>query len=320
MNRTNTCSGFTLVEVLLAVVLLALLATAFSTVYSSGFQTLDVQIDRMLLDSRLRSRMEYLMGTPFDTFGDSMESMENVTVNGNNYQITWTVVPIDLDGDSNDEVTARQVTVSLSAGGPGENDNLDRVVENNGDDAEEDDEGIMSLANGTINLGQMRYVGVRFVNVTIPQGANLIDAYVQFRAGDSNTEYTDLAILGEYTDNAAGFGTSANDISSRTQTTASVMWNYVRNWTANQSYQTPSIISIIQEIVDRPSWSSGNAITLLFKSTDLNGKRFAVSHDHPSANAPPLLHVEYSEGSPGPAFRSLTTIVVDNEGQVGKIS
>jgi len=317
LNRTNTCSGFTLLEVMLAVVLLALLTTAFSTVYSSGFQTLDVQIDRMLLDSKLRSRMEYLMGTPFDTLGDSSE---NVTINGNNYQIAWTVVPIDLDGDGNPESTAKQVTVSLSIGGSGQNGSIDKVVENNGDDAEEDDGGGMSLNNAKMELGQMKYVGVRFVNVTIPQGANLIDAYVQFRADDTNSENTDLTILGEDTDDAAGFGPSANDISDRTQTTASVIWNNVPNWTANQSYQTPSIISIIQEIVDRPSWSSGNAMTLLFKSTDLNGKRLAVSHDGSSANAP-LLHVEYSDGgSSGPSLRSLTTIVVDNEDLVGKIS
>ncbi len=103
--------GFTLVEALLSVALLGLLAATMGTVYSSANLSLAVQTDHMLLDSKLRSRMEYLMGTSFDTLDDSME---NVTINGNNYQIVWTVVPIDLDGDSNPEATAKQVTVSVT--------------------------------------------------------------------------------------------------------------------------------------------------------------------------------------------------------------
>lgn len=111
MNRTNTCSGFTLVEVLLAVVLLALVATALSTVHSSGFQTLNVQIDRMLLDSRLRSRMEVLVGTGFDSLSNGSE---NVTVNGNTYTITWTVALADLNNDGLSEPSAKTVIVSIS--------------------------------------------------------------------------------------------------------------------------------------------------------------------------------------------------------------
>jgi len=103
--------GFTLVEALLAVALLGILAATMGTVYSSANLSLAVQTDHMLLDSKLRSRMEYLMGTPFGALGNSSE---NVTINGNNYQIVWTVVPIDLDGDSNPEATARKVTVSVT--------------------------------------------------------------------------------------------------------------------------------------------------------------------------------------------------------------
>jgi type II secretory pathway pseudopilin PulG len=317
INITKRSDGFTLVEAMLSVVILGLLAATMGVVYTSANQSLAVQTNHMLLDSKLRSRMEYLMGTPFDTLVDGGEC---VTINGNNYLISWTVVPIDLDGDEIEESTAKQVTVSLSAGGSGGNVNPNWVVANNGDDAEEAESGGMTLDNDKMELGQMKYVGVRFVGVTIPQGANVIDAYVEFQAADDNTVNTYLTILGEAADNSAGFGTGDNDISGRNKTTAFVWWNTVPKWTINQSYQSPSITSIIQEIVDRSGWSSGYAMTLLFESTDLGGKRIPFSHDHPSGNAPKL-HVEYCEGgSAGPVLRSLTTIVVDHEGQVGKIS
>ena len=107
----KSCFGFTLVEILVAVVLLGLMATGISAMYLSGFQSLDAQNDRMLLDSRLRSRMEVLVGTDFATLSDGSQV---VTVNGQNYTLDWTIVSIDLDGDSNPESNAKQVTVSVA--------------------------------------------------------------------------------------------------------------------------------------------------------------------------------------------------------------
>jgi len=113
-NTTNpfkTYRGFTLVEALLSVALLGLMATGIATLYASGLQSLSTQDDRMLLDSALRSRMEVLVGTKFDALSDSSEV---VTVNGQNYTIAWTVVNVDLDGDSTPEPNAKQVTVSIT--------------------------------------------------------------------------------------------------------------------------------------------------------------------------------------------------------------
>ena len=63
----------------------------------------------MLLDSRLRSRMEVLVSTDFDALAGGSEM---ITVNGQNFTVNWNVAPIDLDGDTNPEPTAVQVTVS----------------------------------------------------------------------------------------------------------------------------------------------------------------------------------------------------------------
>jgi len=111
ITEFKSCLGFTLVEVLVSVILLGFMATGISAMYLSGLRSLDAQNDRMLLDSRLRSRMEVLVGTDFAALSDDSEV---VSINGQNYTIEWTVVSIDLDQDGHPESNARQVTVSVA--------------------------------------------------------------------------------------------------------------------------------------------------------------------------------------------------------------
>jgi hypothetical protein len=111
INPLKSAGGFTLIEAMLSVALLALVAVGISAPYISGFQALDVQADRMLLDSALRSRMEVLVSTEFGSLGNDSEV---VTVRGQNYTLTWAVVNVDLDGDATPEPSARQVTVSVT--------------------------------------------------------------------------------------------------------------------------------------------------------------------------------------------------------------
>ena len=103
--------GFTLVEALLSVALLALLASTISAIYVSGLKSLNVQADHMLLDSALRSRMEVLVGTDFGLLTNGSEA---VAINGQNYTISWTAVNADLDGDLTPEPNAKQVTVWIT--------------------------------------------------------------------------------------------------------------------------------------------------------------------------------------------------------------
>ena len=110
-RRIKKTDGFTLLETLLAVALLGLVAYGISGIYFSGMQSLDEEELRILLDSRLRGRMEILVGNPFDQVIDGSEV---VSINGRNYTIAWTVALVDLNGDSTPESNAKQVTVTLS--------------------------------------------------------------------------------------------------------------------------------------------------------------------------------------------------------------
>jgi hypothetical protein len=58
---------------------------------------------------------------------------------------------------------------------------------------------------------------------------------------------------------------------------------------AGLDQRTPNLSSVIQEIVSRPGWVSGNSLVIIITGT---GKRVAEAYEGSSAGAP-LLHVEY---------------------------
>ncbi|KRT70627.1 MAG: fibronectin type III domain-containing protein, partial [candidate division NC10 bacterium CSP1-5] len=67
------------------------------------------------------------------------------------------------------------------------------------DDAEEKPSGSMSLTSSDIELvfdGSDQTVGMRFNAVTIPPGAAITNAYIQFQVDEANSEATSLVIEG----------------------------------------------------------------------------------------------------------------------------
>ena len=105
-------------------------------------------------------------------------------------------------------------------------------------------------------------------------------------------------LWGQDTDSASQFTSTAYDITSRTRTTAAVAWSppaWGSIGAAGVDQRTADISSIIQEILDRPGWSSGNALVNIITGT---GTRTAESYDG-DAGAAPLLHVEWDVGGGG---------------------
>jgi Tfp pilus assembly protein PilE len=110
MRMRSHTAGLTLVEALLSIVIVGLMAGVIATLYASGLQSIDVSAERTLLDSAHRSKMEELLGQEFASITGGSDT---VSVNGKNFGITWAVVTVDLDGDTNPEADAKQVTVTL---------------------------------------------------------------------------------------------------------------------------------------------------------------------------------------------------------------
>ncbi len=171
-------------------------------------------------------------------------------------------------------------------------------VESGQDDAEESASGSISLTSSDLELVDERTnqtVGMRFTRVEIPQGATIINAYIQFQVDEISTGASSLLIQGEATEDAGTFTSRHRDISGRPPTTASEVWtppDWTREGEAGPDQQTPDISSVIQEIVDQQGWRSGNSLVVMITGT---GRRTAESYNGIPSGAP-TLYVEFSAG------------------------
>jgi len=150
-------------------------------------------------------------------------------------------------------------------------------------------------------------IGMRWTNVIVPNAATIINATIQFHVDSTDPdEKLVVRFKGHDIDNAPIFTNTDFDISSRTNTTAFVDWD-VPDWVSvsdeGPAQLTPNLATIVQEIVDRPGWLSGNAMVI--KTTDWPnatgtniGMRHAESRDGESGSAPEL-RIDFSTGGGG---------------------
>ena len=125
-------------------------------------------------------------------------------------------------------------------------------------------------------------VGLRFLNIRIPQRSSIVYAYVQFTASEVSESYVGVRIAAQKSASASNFTTSFADVSSRPLTTASSLWTPY-GWSAvlesNVNEQTSNIAGTIQEVVNLPQWTQAvSPIVLVFArdSSDTgSGSRWA---------------------------------------------
>jgi type IV pilus assembly protein PilY1 len=159
------------------------------------------------------------------------------------------------------------------------------------DDAEQENNG-HTYDHYDLDLSPLYTVGIRFQNLSIPKDVIITRAHITFKSSypvsGTNSEATSLTFHGEASDDALDFVMDSfdYDVSIRPNTIASTTWDIVTPWTTDESYQSPDQSSIIQEIVDRSGWESGNDI--VFKVTTTKGYREGKAY--PDG---PTLYVEY---------------------------
>jgi hypothetical protein len=141
--------------------------------------------------------------------------------------------------------------------------------------------------------GNNQVVGMRFSGVSIPKGATITNAYLQFKVDETSTEATTLSIKGERSPNALAFTNTARNLSTRLRTTKAVSWS-PSSWKTlkvmGAGQRSPNLAPVIQEIVNQTGWTSGNSLVMIITGS---GHRVAEAYEVDPGGAP-LLHIEYT--------------------------
>ena len=144
----------------------------------------------------------------------------------------------------------------------------------------------------------------RFLNITIPKGATITAAYITITCRTARSATTvNTKIKGEDADSPAAFS-DYTDYSGRPRTTAVVNWNNIGAWVVDTEYNSPEIKTIIQEIIDRAGWSSGNNMVIFWNDHDdlsthaADVNRIGNSYNGSTAKAPKL-HIEHTVAAVG---------------------
>src|SRR5690606_23056337 len=128
--------------------------------------------------------------------------------------------------------------------------------------------GGMDLSSSDLELtadgSSIQAIGTRFANISIPQGSQILEAYVQFTVDEVNTTGDiDVVIALENADHAGAITATANNLANRNYTD-SIIWNNIAAWStvgnAGTDQRTPDISLLLQQITDRQGWSTGNAV------------------------------------------------------------
>ena len=147
--------------------------------------------------------------------------------------------------------------------------------------------------------------GARFLNVTIPKGATITAASLIITSRYAASGATcNARVSAEDVDDAAAFSTEA-DFNTRfnTHTTARIDWDAIAAWSVDEEgadTTSPDIKTVIQEIVDRAGWVSGNDIVIFCEDFDARSSNGALRNGYSydlSTSKAPKLHVEYTEAA-----------------------
>ncbi len=179
-----------------------------------------------------------------------------------------------------------------------------RIIDDNDDVEEAVNGGGMDIGSSDLempyedeNQGNPQIIGLRFVGVPIPKGATITEAWVRLQVDETKggTEPVNLIIEGELSPSAAGFAPDTLNVSNRPRTAAQVKWS-VPNWTAvgdqGPDQTTPSLISIIQEIVNQDGWAGGS-IVLIFRDDPANPSAGIRCAEAGQGDDAALLHISY---------------------------
>ena len=155
---------------------------------------------------------------------------------------------------------------------------------------------VVFASYGTNATGGDRDAWFRFDRIKIPSGATITEAFLR-----TKTRYTHLETLCKVN----LYFVAADDptwpstrvIYDALSVGNAIAWNPVATSTVGDTEDTPELKTILQAVIDRAGWESGQAVMLLIKNdnSDTSAYRSVSSLDYDGGSERPMLHVKWTE-------------------------
>jgi hypothetical protein len=123
---------------------------------------------------------------------------------------------------------------------------------------------------GNAGASSSQYVGLRFTDVAIPPGSEIHSAHLEVYYTSEQWIYLAYDFAAESDDNSEPF-TSDNPPSKRKLTSAIVPHESNVPWLANTWYPLDEIADVVQEVISRPGWQTGNSLSLIAQGNASGG-------------------------------------------------
>lgn len=242
------------------------------------------------------------LDAPLTDFGSEFSSEISSSIITSEDDATQTVAAANATTDAQ----VLEVAYQQCGTAPGDQVTIEVSIDaDNEDDSEDTSDGDV-FDNATIELAN-HPAGFIFEfdqtngGVTIPAlpaQAPIISANIEFTAQSAGDVDVNTSIYGELNPVPNDFGDGANNITSRARTSAIVSWPSVPAVVAEDTFTTPDISSIVQEIVDQPGWDTNGSnggstgqrdiMAILFEGDDGGISREVYARDSGSVKAAKL--------------------------------
>jgi hypothetical protein len=134
------------------------------------------------------------------------------------------------------------------------------------------------LSMGMFDASSVIVTALRFTDVTVPKDSTISSATITLQASELVGTITNVHVVwfGEASDNPAVFG-SGRLPSAVSATTASATWN-PSAWTTDTTYSL-TVTTIVQELVNRDGWTSGNAMAFTGNGNTSSSTSYASAYE-----------------------------------------
>ena len=162
-------------------------------------------------------------------------------------------------------------------------DNVYLVDGDHGDVEQRLVDGSVDVNGNTLNLGRdgssTQAVGLRYAGINIARGATILEARLEFVAVSTDENVAEFEIRIEDAADSEAFDDSNNGVSGRSYHSGGVAWD-PEEWYEETQYESPDIKDLVQSVISRDDWCTGNAMTFSVSDVSGNtGERRAYSYE-----------------------------------------